>query len=230
MNRESGCFFATRSPIGSSRGMMNRLFFRAAVASAFMSVAALPFPALAQAVPAQLRPVDQGWIARIQDTLGQITVLQARFQQIAPDGKTVGGTATLDRPGRMRFDYDSPSPLLLVANDGKVVFQDRSVGQVTVIPLDRTPLGLLLRPDLKLFGDVTVTGFERKSGQIHLQVEKTDNPGEGNLTLVFSEAPLALLGWEVVDAQGRTTRIALSDVKTGGSVSQSLFTLPKSED
>ncbi|MBS0993660.1 outer membrane lipoprotein carrier protein LolA [Gluconobacter cerinus] len=210
--------------------MMNRLFFRAAVASAFISVAALPLPAMAQAVPAQLRPVDQGWVARVQDTLAQITTLQARFQQIAPDGKAVAGTATLDRPGRMRFDYDSPSPLLLVANDGKVVFQDRSVGQVTVMPLDRTPLGLLLRPDLKLSGDVTVTGFERKNGQINLQVEKTESPGEGNLTLMFSEAPLALLGWEVVDAQGRTTRIALSDIRMGGSVSQSLFTLPKSED
>ncbi|GBR06580.1 outer-membrane lipoprotein carrier protein [Gluconobacter cerinus NRIC 0229] len=98
------------------------------------------------------------------------------------------------------------------------------------MPLDRTPLGLLLRPDLKLSGDVTVTGFERKNGQINLQVEKTESPGEGNLTLMFSEAPLALLGWEVVDAQGRTTRIALSDIRTGGSVSQSLFTLPKSED
>jgi len=209
---------------------MNRLFFRAAVASAFISVAALPLPAMAQAGPAQLRPVDQGWVARVQDTLAQITTLQARFQQIAPDGKAVAGTATLDRPGRMRFDYDSPSPLLLVANDGKVVFQDRSVGQVTVMPLDRTPLGLLLRPDLKLSGDVTVTGFDRKNGQINLQVEKTESPGEGNLTLMFSEAPLALLGWEVVDAQGRTTRIALSDIRTGGSVSQSLFTLPKSED
>mgnify|MGYP004711571507 CR=1 FL=1 len=198
--------------------------------SAFISVAALPLPAMAQAVPAQLRPVDQGWVARVQDTLAQITTLQARFQQIAPDGKAVAGTATLDRPGRMRFDYDSPSPLLLVANDGKVVFQDRSVGQVTVMPLDRTPLGLLLRPDLKLSGDVTVTGFDRKNGQINLQVEKTESPGEGNLTLMFSEAPLALLGWEVVDAQGRTTRIALSDIRTGGSVSQSLFTLPKSED
>ena len=128
------------------------------------------------------------------------------------------------------LDYYGPIPLLLVANDGKVVFQDRSVGQVTVMPLDRTPLGLLLRPDLKLSGDVTVTGFDRKNGQINLQVEKTESPGEGNLTLMFSEAPLALLGWEVVDAQGRTTRIALSDIRTGGSVSQSLFTLPKSED
>ncbi|MBS1087913.1 LolA family protein [Gluconobacter wancherniae] len=211
--------------------MMNRSILRASLfALALSPMMALPSAAFAQAVPAQLRPADQGWVARVQDTLASITTLQARFLQTAPDGKTTSGTATLSRPGRMRFDYDSPSPLLLVANNGRVVFQDRSVGQVTTIPLDRTPLGLLLRPDLHLSGDVTVTGFEHTSGQLHVTLERSDNPGEGNLTLLLSDSPLALLGWIVQDAQGRSTRIALSDVHLGGAVAQSLFVLPKAEN
>ncbi|MDE7539164.1 LolA family protein [Gluconobacter sphaericus] len=208
--------------------MMNRSFFRAAALVALLPVT-LPSMAFAQATPAQLRPADQGWISRIEDTLGKITTLQARFRQTAADGSTTVGTATLDRPGRMRFDYDKPSPLLLVANDGRVVFQDRSVDQVTTIPLDRTPLGLLLRPELQLSGDVTVTGFEHSNGQIRVQVVRTQSAGEGTLTLLLSDAPLGLLGWTVVDAQGRTTRIALSDVHLGGTVSQSLFVLPKAD-
>ena len=207
---------------------MNRSFFRAAALVALLPVA-LPSMAFAQATPAQLRPADQGWISRIEDTLGQVTTLQARFRQTAADGSTTVGTATLDRPGRMRFDYDKPSPLLLVANDGRVVFQDRSVDQVTTIPLDRTPLGLLLRPELKLSGDVTVTGFEHNNGQIRVQVVRTQSAGEGTLTLVLSDAPLGLLAWTVVDAQGRTTTIALSDVHLGGTVPQSLFVLPKAD-
>jgi len=211
--------------------MMNRSILRASLfALALSPMMALPSVAFAQAVPAQLRPADQGWVARVQDTLASITTLQARFLQTAPDGKTTSGTATLSRPGRMRFDYDSPSPLLLVANNGRVVFQDRSVGQVTTIPLDRTPLGLLLRPDLHLSGDVTVTGFEHTSGQLHVTLERSDNPGEGNLTLLLSDSPLALLGWIVQDAQGRSTTIALSDVHLGGAVAQSLFVLPKAEN
>lgn len=205
---------------------MNRFFFRAAILAALFPVA-LPSVAFAQATPVQLRPADQGWVSRIEDTLGKVSTLQARFRQIAADGSATTGTATLDRPGRMRFDYDKPSPLLLVANDGRVVFQDRSVDQVTVIPLDRTPLGLLLRPEFRLSGDVTVTGFEHRDGQIRVQVVRTQSAGEGTLTLVFSDAPLALLGWSVVDAQGRTTTISLSDVHLGGSVPQSLFVLPK---
>ncbi|MFT8988780.1 MAG: outer membrane lipoprotein carrier protein LolA [Gluconobacter albidus] len=208
--------------------MMNRSFFRAAVLAALLP-SALPCVAFAQTAPVQLRPADQGWVSRIEDTLGKVTTLQARFRQTAADGSVTAGTATLDRPGRMRFDYDKPSPLLLVANDGRVVFQDRSVDQVTTLPLDRTPLGLLLRPEFKLSGDVTVTGFEHRDGQIRIQLVRTQNAGEGSLTLVFSDAPLALLGWSVVDAQGRTTTIALSDVHLGGTVSQSLFVLPKAD-
>lgn len=207
---------------------MNRSFFRAAVLVALLPVA-LPCAAFAQATPVQLRPADQGWVSRIEETLGKVTTLQARFRQTAADGSTTMGTATLDRPGRMRFDYDKPSPLLLVANDGRVVFQDRSVDQVTTIPLDRTPLGLLLRPELKLSGDVTVTGFEHRDGQIRVQVVRTQSAGEGTLTLVFSDAPLGLLGWSVVDAQGRTTTISLSDVRLGGNVPQSLFVLPQAD-
>lgn len=208
---------------------MNRSFFRAAVLAAFLPAAALPCVAFAQTAPVQLRPADQGWVSRIEDTLGKVTTLQARFRQTAADGSTTSGTATLDRPGRMRFDYDKPSPLLLVANDGRVVFQDRSVDQVTTLPLDRTPLGLLLRPEFKLSGDVTVTGFGHRDGEIRVQLVRTQSAGEGSLTLVFSDAPLALLGWSVVDAQGRTTTIALSDVHLGGTVSQSLFVLPKAD-
>jgi len=207
---------------------MNRSFFRAAALTALFPVS-LSCSAFAQTAPVQLRPADQGWVSRIEDTLGKVTTLQAHFRQTAADGSVTTGTATLDRPGRMRFDYDKPSPLLLVANDGRVVFQDRSVDQVTTLPLDRTPLGLLLRPEFKLSGDVTVTGFEHRDGQIRIQLVRTQSAGEGSLTLVFSDALLALEGWSVVDAQGRTTTIALSDVHLGGDVPQSLFVLPKAD-
>ncbi|QDH25799.1 outer membrane lipoprotein carrier protein LolA [Neokomagataea tanensis] len=206
------------------------LGFSVAAACVVLSVT----PVEAQTRAAVLKPVDQGWLERIQDTLGGISTLQARFAQTAPDGGVTHGTASLARvtgqPGKMRFDYDAPSPLLLVANDGRVVFQDRSIDQVTTIPLDRTPLGLLLRPNPKLSGDVTVTTFSHEQGALNVGLVRSDNPGEGTLTLHFSEQPLALQGWTVVDAQGRVTKIALSDVKTGLALAPSLFVLPKSQE
>jgi outer membrane lipoprotein-sorting protein len=183
-------------------------------------------PALADtATPATLTPADQGWVERAQSALGAITTLKARFLQIAPDGATTQGTAWLDRPGRMRFEYDKPSALLLVANDGQVVFRDAKLDQVTTIPLTRTPLGLLLAPSIKLSGDVTITGFTQARGQLQLTLQRTASPGDGSLTLVFSETPFALRSWTVIDAQGRETRVDLYDVQTGGSFQPTLFDL-----
>jgi len=204
--------------------------FRALV---LMSVLSLPFSAgsaLAQARAVQLRPADQGWVSRIQETLGAITTLRARFQQVAPDGKRSTGSAYLSRPGKMRFDYDKPSPLLLVANGGKVVYQDRDLGQVTTIPLDQTPLGLLLRPDVSLSGPVTITGFSHRDGQIQITLVRTATPGEGSLTLLLRDDPLLLRGWVANDAQGRETEIDLFDEQAPVTLAPALFDLPKDQD
>ncbi len=183
--------------------------------------------ARAQVTPAApaavLTPADRGWIDRIQDTLNAITTLKGRFQQIAPDGRRSTGVVWLDRPGRMRFEYDKPSPLLLVAGAGRLVFTDSALKQTTEIPLDKTPLGLLLRPQLSLSGDVTVTGFGHGSGMLQVALVRSASPSDGSLTVFMGEAPLALRGWSVVDAQGRETRIDLFDLASGGAMPAVLF-------
>ena len=172
---------------------------------------------------AALTPADQGWVARIQDTLNGLVTLKGRFQQTAPDGRRTTGTVWLDRPGRMRFEYDRPSPLLLVAGGNTLVFTDSALKQTTEIPLEKTPLGLLLRPNLSLSGDVTVTGFSHADGLLRVTLVRTASPSDGSLTVFMTDSPLGLRGWSVVDAQGRETRIDLSDVATGVPVQQTLF-------
>ena len=185
--------------------------------------AALAQNAPESAPPVRLTPADQGWVARIQDTLNGITTLKARFQQIAPDGRRTTGTVWLDRPGRMRFEYDKPSPLLLVAGDGRMVFTDSELKQTTEIPLEKTPVGLLLRPNLSLSGDVTITGFNHANGLLQVSLVRTATPGDGSLTVVLTDNPVSLRGWSVIDAQGRETHVDLFDITTGLAVAQSLF-------
>src|SRR5664279_1663025 len=144
---------------------------------------------------------DRTDLARIEAYLNGVHTLKARFLQVAPDGRTAGGVAWLERPGRMRFQYDPPSPLLLVAGHGLFFFHDSQVNQTTDLPLDSTPLGLLLRDNLRLAGDVTVTGITRLPGQIQVSMVRTASPNDGSLTLVFADAPLALRQWSVIDAQ-----------------------------
>lgn len=178
-------------------------------------------PAAAQGT---LSPQDRSDIARIEAYLNTIHTLKGRFQQIAPNGQTSGGQVWLQRPGRMRFQYDPPAPFLLVAGHGLLVFNDSQLQQTSNLPLSRTPLGILLADNLRLSGDTTVTGVTRYPGQLQVTLIRTPSPSDGSITLIFADNPLALRSWTVIDAQRRETRISLYDVVLGGTFDQSLFT------
>lgn len=199
---------------------MNR---RSLLSLALLSPLVTAFGAHAATSGFQPTAQDRADLKRIQDYLDGLRSMKARFLQIAPNGAISRGTAWLERPGRMRFEYDPPSPYLLVAGHGLLVFHDYSLEQTSNIPLSRTPLGILLANHVKLSGDVTVTGMQHLPGQIQVTLVRTDSPGEGSLTLVFSDNPLALRQWTVVDAQRQATRVTLYDVKRGGKFRSGLF-------
>lgn len=185
------------------------------------------FPAMsasAQPYAAVLTDPQQATIQQVSAYLNGLTSLKARFLQIGQDEKTASGMAWMVRPGRMRFAYDPPTPLLLVAGHGQVVFRDNQLDQTTTIPLNQSPLGLLLRDRITLTGDVTVTDFQTPPGQIQMTLVRTASPGDGSLTLFLNARPLILAGWSVVDAEGRETRIRLTDIMLGGTYPDSLFT------
>ena len=179
--------------------------------------------ARAAVTPAPLSAADRADISRIEAYMNGLHTLKARFLQVAPDGSTAEGVAWMERPGRMRFQYDPPSPLLMVARHGLFFFHDSQIDQTTNLPLDTTPLGLLLRDNLHLSGDVTVTSVARLPGQVQVSMVRTGSPDDGSLTLVFADNPLALRQWSVVDAQRQETRVTLFDVELGGTFDQSLF-------
>jgi outer membrane lipoprotein-sorting protein len=187
-------------------------------------LATAPLPAAAQVHGAVLTDAQEAVLQQVAAYLNAIRTIKARFLQTAPDGTTAQGTAWLQRPGRMRFQYDPPSPLLLVAGHGTVYVDDSKLHSVSQVPLDQTPLGLLLGEHISLTGDVTLTDFQRPPGQIQLTLVRTRSPGDGSLTLYLQAAPLTLTGWTVVDAQGKQTTIRLSGATSGGSFDQSLFT------
>jgi outer membrane lipoprotein-sorting protein len=191
-------------------------------------LALLPAVVFAASVRAQPRPIplsdrDRADLARIEAYLNGIRSLKARFLQVAPNGATSQGTAWLERPGRMRFQYDPPSPLLLVAGHGLVVFHDAQLNQTSNIPVSRTPLGILLADRVSLSGDVTVTSLQRQPGMIQVTLVRTATPNEGSLTLVFADNPLTLRQWTVLDAQRQETRVTLYNVELGGHFDPKLF-------
>jgi outer membrane lipoprotein-sorting protein len=191
------------------------------------AVAAVVLPtgtgARAQAA-APLTELDRTDLARIESYLNGLRTLKARFMQVAPNGGISGGTAWIERPGRLRFEYEPPTPILLVAGHGLLVFRDEQLKQTTNLPLSSTPLSLLLQENIKLSGDVTVTGITRVPGQIQVSMVRTSSPADGTLGLVFADPPLVLRQWWIIDQQRRETRVSLFDIQLGGQFDQKLFT------
>ncbi|WP_245624357.1 LolA family protein [Belnapia moabensis] len=166
---------------------------------------------------------DRADVARVEAWLGALRTMKARFLQIAQNGAAAEGTAWIQRPGRMRFEYDPPEPLLLVASYGQFFYFDRQLKQATTLPLSSTPLGILLRDEVRLSGDVTVGRVERSGGLLRVTVFRTGRGAEGRITLVFNDNPVELRQWAVVDAQAQETRVTLSQPEYGGRFPAILF-------
>ena len=190
-------------------------------------LSAMLAPAVSGRAHAQTRPLspaDAADVTRAEAYLNSIHTLKARFFQVAPNGATSGGQAWLERPGRMRFQYDPPAPFLLVAGHGVLVFYDSQLKQTSNIPLGSTPLGILLQDNLKLSGGLTLTNVTRLPGQLQLTLQRTASPGDGSLSLFFADNPLVLRQWIVLDQQRQETRVTLLDIQLGGTFDQKLFT------
>lgn len=194
-----------------------------AAASALSLGGFRPAGAAARKAP-PLSDQDQANVAEAESYLNAITTLRARFQQFAPNGAVTEGTAYFSRPGRMRLQYDPPSPLLMVADGTFLIVNDQELGAPSYLPLDSTPAGILVRENVRLNGaDLTVTKVTRVPGVINISMVQSDDSGQGELTLVFSDRPFALRQWRVRDAQGNITTVALYETQTGIKLDPSLF-------
>ena len=177
----------------------------------------------AAAPAAELAPDDAAELGRVEDYLNSVTTLRARFNQVAPDGGLAEGHFYLRRPGRMRFEYAPPTPILVVADRVWLIFHDTELGQVDRLPLYSTPLGFLVRDEIEFGEPIVIETLERLPGELRLTLRDGEHEGEGVLTLVFSDPPLRLWQWRVIDAQGLTTRITLSDVEVNVPLDPKLF-------
>src|ERR1044071_3786458 len=165
-------------------------------------------------VPAQLGPQDTLELQRMAAYLNNIRTMTARFQQVANNGASTG-KLWVARPGRMRFEYDPPTPIALLADAQSVYYWDKELNQTSKYELGQTPACFFLRDPISFGGDVVVTRFERAGGIVRVTLVESGRPELGSLTLVFRENPLALVQWIVVDQQGKTTTVSLYDTQFG---------------
>lgn len=193
-----------------------------------MLLAALPAQAAEKSKPAPVKLDEAGkaLMGQVESYLNGLKTLEARFVQVASNGDFAEGRLYLMRPGRLRIEYDPPKPDLIVSDGFMLMHYDRELRQASHVPLDTTPAGLLVDERIALNSDkVTVIGLERDTGAVRLGLVRTSDPSEGTVTLVFSEKPLALRKWIVVDAQGIVTSVTLQNPVFGQVLDKKMFYL-----
>ena len=191
-----------------------------------LAAALLPLlPAAARAAapaPAPLTAQDTLELQRMAAYLNNIRTMMARFRQVGSTGTSTGRVWVM-RPGRMRFEYDAPTQIALLADAQSVYYWDKELNQTSKYELRQTPAWFFLRDPISFGGDVVVTRFERAGGYLRVTLVETARPDLGSLTLVFRENPLALVQWTVVDQQGKTTTVSLYDTQFGVALDPSMF-------
>ncbi len=166
---------------------------------------------------------DRETLAQVLDYLNRIDTLKSRFVQVSSNGAYAEGDLYLDRPGRVRFEYDPPHPALLIANGVTLLYYDRELQQATFLPLWETPLWFLIREEIDLEEGVALQTIERRAATIRVTLQLSEEGGAGQVTLVFGDRPVALHSWEIQDAQGISTKVALVNPDFGAEVERSLF-------
>ena len=191
-----------------------------------LGLAALPLPALAQrAAPAPLSAADKALVDRAAAYLQDLTEAKGRFVQTDARGSVTQGSLYIKRPGKARFEYDKPSGLLVVSDGGNVSIADSRLKTFDAYPLMATPLSIFLSRQIRLDKNINITRVSRLADGFSITARDGKKQAEGQITLNFSESPLALIGWTVTDAQGGSTRIRLTNLTRTTGLPASLFVL-----
>ncbi len=191
-----------------------------------ISFATLVMPAAAQSVlePLILNTQDRADIKRIENYLNSIETLKSRFIQMTSQGDTSQGEFYLSRPGKLRIAYDPPVPVLIISNGIFLLYKDTKLDQSSYTTLSSTPASVLVKENIRLNKDgLIITKIDRDANTFRISLKQGDDPYSGAITLIFSDKPLMLRQWTVLDAQGITVEFALIEPRFGLDLDPELF-------
>ncbi len=170
--------------------------------------------------------VDKKFVTSAEKYLNSVTGMQGDFIQTS-NGRVARGVFSMLRPGRVRLDYTN-SPVQLISDGTDLYFFDKSLDQITTVPLTSTPAGILVRKNIDLQNsDIVVSDtFDGKS-TFALNMYMRDNRGLGHMTVVFDKSPVKLKSWTVTDATGTSTDVVFKNLKTKTDFDKNYFQISR---
>lgn len=159
--------------------------------------------------------------------LNGISLAKSDFTQVNADGTLATGTFYIKRPGRMRFEYNPPEKLLVMAGGGQVgIFDGKSnVKSAERYPLRRTPLNLILERNVNLARRNMVVGHDFDGTATVVTAQDPEHPEYGHIQLKFTANPIELRQWVVTDGQGTKTTVILGQLTEVADLSSTLFNI-----
>ncbi len=179
----------------------------------------------AMAAASSLSPDEQALVDKATAYLQGLKSVTGRFTQTSFNGSTSTGVFYMQRPGKARFQYDPPAQMVVVSDGYNVSVVDSRLKTHDQYPLGRTPLVILLARQVRLDRGVVVTQVDQTADGFAITARDGRKEAAGRITLNFSNDPIALRGWSVIDAQGRETKVTLGALTPAADLDPNLFTI-----
>ncbi|MBB3145668.1 outer membrane lipoprotein-sorting protein [Phyllobacterium trifolii] len=177
----------------------------------------LPTPALAQAAPAGINAAQD-----IANKFSSVKTLTGSFVQFGPRGDQTGGTFYIERPGKIRFNYNKPSPIRVISDGKSVVINNRKLDTWDLYPLSKTPLKLLLSDQIDLSAR-SVKSVKQEPDMTTIVLGDKSIFGNSTISMMFDPKTSDLRQWTITDAQGLDTTVMITDVRTGVRFADDMF-------
>ena len=162
--------------------------------------------------------------AKVSSYLSSLQTLVGNFVQVGPDGSKTKGDFYIQKPGKVRFEYDAPSPIDIVADGSSVAVRDRKLATQDIYPLSQTPLRYLLSDRIDLLKDTNVVNVTADDVFVSVTIEeKQALIGTSRLMLMIGAKDGQLKQWTVTDPQGYDTTVAVYNLDTNKKVDPGLF-------
>ncbi len=166
---------------------------------------------------------QQTALANISAYFNSFRLMEGKFVQIGPNGEQSEGVFFLSRPGKIRFHYNPPARLDVISDGSSVAIKEGKTNTQDLYPLSKTPLRYLLSDHIDLTSSSIVSAVRGEADLISLVIVEKTSFAEGKLTMIFDRQTYELRQWQVTDAQGLNTSVAIFDVVTGKAQNPNLF-------